>query len=120
MSRPRIRHEQASRGCHRRVSGASTGPMLTSMRLLSLDFDPVYGEDTIRAKFSDQNSVFDYDIVIWDPSSSLSNYSLDALYSMHGSRTLTEGSSVQNKADIKRRHDEGYSAGRVEVQGDYS
>jgi len=76
------------------------------MRLLSLDFDPVYGEDTIRAKFSDQNSVFDYDIVIWDPSSSLSNYSLDALYSMHGSRTLTEGSSVQIKADIKRRHDE--------------
>jgi hypothetical protein len=76
-----------------------------SMRLLSLDYDPVYGDNATRSCFSYQDSAFDYDVVIWDPSKSLSTYGLDWLYSTHTQR-LAEGSSIQIKADIKRRHDE--------------
>jgi len=38
-----------------------------ALRLLSLDFDPVYGESATRATFTGDVSVFDYDVVIWDP-----------------------------------------------------
>lgn len=77
------------------------------MRLLSLDFDPVYGEGTTRSSFSYQDSVFDYDVVIWDPSKSLSGYTASGPYSVtSGWPRLTERSSVKIKADIERRHDE--------------
>lgn len=77
------------------------------MRLLSLDFEPVYGEDTTCAKFSSEYSAFDYDVVIWDPGRSLSGYRIDSLSILsQQSRQLTEASSTQLKADIKRRHDE--------------
>jgi hypothetical protein len=76
------------------------------MRLLSLDFDPVYGEDATRAGFSSEYSAFDYDVVIWNPSQSLPSYKLDSLYILQDSRQLTESSSARLKADVKRRHDE--------------
>lgn len=44
------------------------------MRLLSLDFDPVYGDDDDRASFSGDLSVFDYDVVIWDPAATFRMY----------------------------------------------
>ena len=61
------------------------------MRLLSLDFEPVYGENATCVRFSDQESVFDYDVVIWNPSDGLSNYGLDPLYSFSVGSAETMG-----------------------------
>jgi hypothetical protein len=81
--------------------------MLEGMRLLSLDFDPVYGENATRSTFSSQVSAFDYDVVIWDPKRSASNYEVDSLGALTGlARRLTEASSLQILSDIKRRREE--------------
>lgn len=76
-------------------------------RLLSLDFDPVYGagKEVVRASFSGDTSVFDFDVVIWDPAGSFENYSS---YSDHyqGLPSLGDSRSVQIQADAKRRRDE--------------
>lgn len=75
------------------------------MRLLSLDFDPVYGEDATRASFAGDVSVFDHDVVIWDPEMTF------ATYTRHSGQyrnlpSLSEHSSVQIQADAKRRRAE--------------
>ncbi|MEU4720722.1 hypothetical protein AB0G06_13915 [Nonomuraea dietziae] len=88
------------------------------MRLLSLDFDPVY-EDATRSTFGSDISVFDYDVVIWDPASSFRSY-LDGTYTKHyqGLPALSEHVSVRIQADAKRRRaefEEFINAGRVLV-----
>lgn len=73
------------------------------MRLLSLDYDPVYGDEVIRSSFLGDISVFDFDVVIWDPAASFSRYvSIDRAY-YRGLPALAEHESVQIKADARRR-----------------
>jgi hypothetical protein len=76
------------------------------MRLLSLDYDPVYGDDTTRANFAGDESVFDYDVVIWDPASSFETY--QSAYQGHYQNlpSLSENRSVQIRSDARRRRAE--------------
>lgn len=83
------------------------------MRLLSLDYDPVYGDDDSddcdRESFSSDYSVFDYDVVIWDPAETLRSYRDTgylggALY--ENLPRISEHNSVSLKADILRRKSE--------------
>ena len=75
------------------------------MRLISLDFDPVYGDDVDRASFSGDLSVFDYDVVIWDPAASLRAY--DAYGGLFQNLPeISAHQSVQIKSDARRRHNE--------------
>ncbi|QLL08644.1 hypothetical protein [Mycobacterium vicinigordonae] len=77
------------------------------MRLLSLDYDPIYGDDDCtRSTFDSDISVFDYDVVNWDPAKSLSHY-----HSVYGEQyqnlpSPTENESVRLLADIDRRRGE--------------
>ncbi len=75
------------------------------MRLLSLDFEPVYGAETMHAFFATDTSVFDYDVVIWDPESSFNYYTRYAKQ-YQGHPWLSDDTSVQIQADVSRRHDE--------------
>jgi len=76
------------------------------MRLLSLDYDPVYGDEVIRSSFLGDISVFDFDVVIWDPAASFSRYvSIYRAY-YRGLPALAEHQSVQIKADARRRSTE--------------
>ena len=75
------------------------------MRILSLDYDPVYGHDATRASFSGDLSVFDHDITIWDPASSFRSYVIS-----NGTRSryrnlpsLSDDYSVQILGDATRR-----------------
>jgi hypothetical protein len=75
------------------------------MRLLSLDYDPVYGKDTDRDTFSSDTSAFDYDVVIWDPAESYRyHYGYGERYK--GLVLLEEGASVRIQADVARRQAE--------------
>jgi hypothetical protein len=76
------------------------------MRLLSLDFDPVYGADTTRSNFEGDLSVFDYDVVIWDPAGSLGNYVNAYTESYQGLPCLSDDASVRMQSDVKRRQSE--------------
>src|SRR5882757_5126254 len=78
------------------------------MRLLSLDFDPVYGGDqeTIRASFAGGRSVFDFDVVIWDPAASLAGYVGPYPQRFENLPVLTDDVSVGIKADAIRRRTE--------------
>lgn len=71
------------------------------MRILSLDYDPTYGEDAVRTSFNSDESVFDFDVVIWDPLYSIRNYHSYSTY--RSLPSLTEDSSVRLLSDIKRR-----------------
>jgi hypothetical protein len=75
------------------------------MRLLSLDFDPVYGGDTTRASFASDISVFDYDVVIWDPEASCNSYTSYA-ETYRGCPCLSDDASVRIQADASRRRGE--------------
>jgi hypothetical protein len=77
------------------------------MRLLSLDFDPVYGDDTTRSTFSSDVSAFDYDVVIWDPEESLGRYGRYSSYERYrGLPSFDEEGSVRLTADAARRRQE--------------
>lgn len=88
--------------------------MTYKVRILSLDYDPVYGHDATRATFSGDLSVFDYDITIWDPAVSFKFYvehpsrSFIESYNKHyrGLPSLSEHASVQIQADATRRREE--------------
>lgn len=87
------------------------------MRLLSLDFDPVYGEAT-RSTFAGDESVFDYDVVIWDPAASFSRYKSAYFEYYRGLPSFDEHRSVRVQADVGRRRSEFgefINAGRVVV-----
>jgi hypothetical protein len=75
------------------------------MRLLSLDYDPVYdGDNCTRDTFDSDVSVFDYDVVIWDPARSLTHYfNVDYGSWYKNLPSLTENESVRLFADIDRR-----------------
>lgn len=75
------------------------------MRLLSLDFDPVYGGDTVRASFGSDVSVFDFDVVIWDPEASFEWYTTYAA-TYQGDPSLSDDTSVRIQADAARRKSE--------------
>ena len=47
------------------------------MRILRWIYDPAYGGDAVRAKFSGDIRVVDFDIVIWDPRASFTAYCAD-------------------------------------------
>lgn len=74
------------------------------MRLLSLDYDPVF-DDATRGTFRGDVSVFDYDAVIWDPQETFWHYTTYA-EDYQGLPSLTENSSVQIKSDTSRRRRE--------------
>ncbi|WP_431881193.1 hypothetical protein [Micromonospora chalcea] len=78
------------------------------MRLLSLDYDPVYGGDeTERSTFSGDLSVFDFDVVFWDPAESFRAYLDSGYYKRYrGLPWLSEHISVRIQADAKRRREE--------------
>lgn len=72
------------------------------MRLLSLDYEPVF-TDAVLAGFDSDESVFDFDAAIWDPAETLSEY-IKWNSSMYQGRPLLSGSlSVQVIEDVKRR-----------------
>lgn len=76
------------------------------MRLLSLDYDPVYGGDeTTREGFSSDISAFDYDVVIWDPAGSL-DYCVPYGGTFRGLPSLHESISVEIQAAAARRRKE--------------
>ena len=77
------------------------------MRLLSLDFDPVYDPDATRSRFSGDLSVFDFDVVMWDPARSLGTYERDLANSyVQNLPCLSDHSSVRIMADVRRRRTE--------------
>jgi len=71
------------------------------VRVLSLDYDPTYGDDAVRASFGSDTSVFDFDIVIWDPAGGIRPYSSYNTY--RGLPSLSEDASVRVTGDVKRR-----------------
>lgn len=76
------------------------------MKLLSLDFDPVYGDDTTRSSFAADTSVYDYDVVIWDPAASFHDYYSQYTEYYQNLPALTDHESVRIIADCKRRRNE--------------
>ena len=77
------------------------------MKLLSLDYDPIYGDDDYtRSTFGSDVSVFDYDIVIWDPASSLSHYTSAYGDWYQNLPSLNDNESVRLASDITRRRGE--------------
>jgi hypothetical protein len=76
------------------------------MRLLSLDYDPVYGQNTDRGNFPSDTSVFDYDVVIWDPAGSFEHYWFGFGERYQGLPSLSDSTSVQIKSDVLRRNSE--------------
>jgi hypothetical protein len=84
------------------------------VRLLSLDYDPIYDPDATRACFAGDLSVFDYDVAIWDPAASLQFYvehrsrSLVESYNRHyrSLPRLSEYASVLIQSDAARRKEE--------------
>lgn len=78
------------------------------MRLLSLDYDPVYGaaDETKRSYFASDTSVFDFDAVIWDPAASFRNYNQYGRSTFQGLPSLSDNESVTFRADIARRRAE--------------
>ncbi|WP_280510872.1 hypothetical protein [Nocardia farcinica] len=90
------------------------------MRLLSLDYDPVCGEDCDRATFGSDVSVFDYDMVIWDPAGAVDAYFLVGYGSEYYQSLprISDHNSVKLRSDIERRRAEFAEflrAGRVVV-----
>lgn len=76
------------------------------MRLLSLDFDPVYGDATMES-FSGDRSVFDFDLVIWDPAETFTTYmNTRYLKKYQGLPSLDEETSVRIISDTARRRSE--------------
>lgn len=73
-------------------------------RLLSLDYDPVYGDDATRSSFSGDLSAFDFDVVIWDPLESFRSYHWTTRF--QGLPCLSAHESVRFKADVARRREE--------------
>lgn len=64
----------------------------------------MYGDDTTRSTFGSDVSVFDYDVVIWDPDRFLYDYPSYQTYM--GLPLLSEDASVRFQADVKRRKTE--------------
>lgn len=87
------------------------------MRLLSLDYEPLFGTDSdTLSTFGSDISVFDYDVVFWDPEKSFDNYSHYDTYM--GLPSLADFASSQIMADVQRRGTEFrefIEAGRVLV-----
>jgi DNA invertase Pin-like site-specific DNA recombinase len=77
----------------------------SAVRLLSLDYSPVY-KPALLAGFGDDDSVFDYDVVIWDPQGSFGEYTFYTSQLFQGLLSLSESTSVQIKADAIRRRAE--------------
>lgn len=71
------------------------------MRILSLDYDPVYGNDATRAGFPGDLSVFDYDVTIWDPAVSFRSYFNPYRQRYKSLPSLSEHESVQIVADLR-------------------
>ena len=75
------------------------------VRVLFLDYDPLFGEtDDTRDSFGSDISVFDYDVVIWDPAASIRTYHYYESY--QGLPSLSDSESARLKADVQRRHAE--------------
>lgn len=76
------------------------------MRLLSLDFDPVYGDDATRSTFRSDVSVFDYDLVLWDPAATFKTYFHGYEDRYRGLVSFNDSTSVQLTSDVHRRRAE--------------
>lgn len=77
---------------------------INAVRLLSLDYDPVY-DDVTRGSFASDVSVFDYDAVVWDPEGSFQHYTPYA-ERYKNLPSLSESTSVSLTADAARRRQE--------------
>lgn len=71
------------------------------MRVLSLGYDPTYGDDAVRTAFGSDTSVFDFDLVIWDPLGGIKPY--PAYQKYRGLPSITEDASVRLTGDVNRR-----------------
>src|SRR3978361_2297862 len=74
------------------------------MRLLSLDYSPVWNPATMTS-FSGDESVFDFDVVVWNPASSIYRYAT-AYAQYRNLPSLDENTSVSLSSDISRRRQE--------------
>jgi hypothetical protein len=80
------------------------------MRILSLDYAPLFVDGTRDdevAAFESDISVFDYDVVIWDPARTSRRYQWtgeDVTY--NGLPALDEDTSARFLADLERRRNE--------------
>lgn len=76
------------------------------MKMLMLDYYPAYKPADL-ARFSDDTSCFDYDVVVWDPGSAWRNYQVGFPNdSYQGLPLFDESSSVRSRSDIDRRRTE--------------
>jgi hypothetical protein len=75
------------------------------MRLLSLDYRPVWDPVTFTS-FSGDDSVFDFDVVIWNPASSIYRYATAYNEQYRNLPSLNENTSVSLSSDISRRRKE--------------
>lgn len=74
------------------------------MRILGLDYSPVFGDEARAAQFRGDASAFDFDVVIWDPRWSLASYGTDVFRGRYrGLPSLSEDESATILADIHRR-----------------
>ncbi|PWC05127.1 hypothetical protein [Agromyces badenianii] len=75
-------------------------------RLLSLDYEPLFGDgDDLASTFDSDTSCFDFDVVLWDPARSFESYAeYSATY--HGLPSLSDTQSARIMADVIRRRAE--------------
>lgn len=75
------------------------------MRLLSLDFDPLFGdEEDVRSTFASSTSTFDFDVVIWDPRKTVQSYGTIDSFRALPSFDLDDSARILN--DLERRRQE--------------
>lgn len=75
------------------------------MRLLSLDFDPIFGEHSTRSSFTGEISAFDYDVVLWDPATTFAE-AVQYAAKFNGLPALSDTDSASLKAAVERRASE--------------
>ena len=76
------------------------------VRVLALDFDPVYGDDDVRTTFQSDHSVFDFDVVIWDPEVTFASYVGPYADYFQGLPSFSDDASVRLMSDVLRRRKE--------------
>ncbi|MFC5266264.1 hypothetical protein ACFPJ1_29470 [Kribbella qitaiheensis] len=101
MGKPNL--ATASRRWRRSIEGVAGMCEAAPMRVLCLDYDLGAGEDHYR--FGSSVSLFDYDVVFWDPAQSLEGYkALRDTY--QGRDSLNDNASARLVNDVHRRNSE--------------
>ena len=76
------------------------------MRILSLDYWPIFGSGNKFGKFSGDDCVFDCDFVLWDPLGSFQLYRDEFVGEKHGAPLLPEAYAADLRRHIVRRKED--------------